>query len=187
MPSIAIDHVEAMKQTMWNADEALAWAKGYYRIYGHWPARRFRVVTLYAGRSRLVTWPTAERLRALYGGHVEQLIPTRSAYLASLGIKRWSLHCASAEDLPACPKCHAAAGIACHTPSGSRRAPHVARCRLDDFERMAAGLDACEHCGADAEHACVRAGKPRAPHARRSRIADLVSEEKLVIERELSS
>lgn len=188
MAGVRISHALATQQAYWTAEQALEWAKRYYRDYGRWPQRRFRVVTRRAGNSRLVTAATANRIAARMSGGVEELIPGRRDYLRSLGITRWSRHWALAEDLPACPVCEAGPSKPCVTPSYRRRAPHVERCKLDDYTRMARDFDACPVCHVNPSEPCV-AGKdkrPRAPHARRRRIPDVEQADAAAIAKALS-
>ncbi len=63
-----------MRESMWTADEALAWAREHE--HGRWPRRRFRVEGGAMGNSRLLGKKAAQRAAREYGGHVHELIPT---------------------------------------------------------------------------------------------------------------
>lgn len=73
-------HNRNVRESLWTAEEAIAWAVRHHADTGKWPTRRFRVAT-HLGNSRLLQLASAERTQRKYGGKLEELIPSRSAYL----------------------------------------------------------------------------------------------------------
>lgn len=163
-----------LEESALSPEEAVGYAESYYENHQRWPWRRYRVEGTAAGNSKLLIDMAAENACRKYGGTIVELIPTRARYLADRGLTgRYSRADAMAEDLPACPKCQAAAGHACTLPTGQKRVPHSNRTKLHAAMEGAADLPLCARCGQLAGRPCVtKGGHLRDPHQGRVTVDD---------------
>lgn len=126
------------------------------------PSRRYRLETVLAGASRLLTEKEAARAQRRYGGNIVELV-TMTDWLR-----------AKAAGLPGCarPSCMAAPGAPCRNVHGLRH-PHA--CRIGMFEPAKLALEEylqCATCGAWPGKPCVSSsGRSRRVHPGRPVLA----------------
>lgn len=108
--------LRAMAESVWTAEEAIAWAEGLSR----WTTRRYRLEGSRAGNSRLVTLWHVKALKAEYGGEIVELIPPKGPPALSANQER-------AVGLDACPHCGVEPNDPCVAPRGAMVPPHVKR------------------------------------------------------------
>ncbi len=75
----------AFDESQLDRDGALVWAEAFYREHGHWPTRRYRVVSPQGSKTRLLTKAQAAKAEKEYGGYQEELVPSTKEYRAICG------------------------------------------------------------------------------------------------------